>query len=96
MREFWLTSSILFSVRKPVDWLGDSPDLWVPDLHLDLDQAGSNHQSELMIVSIALSPWLHGYMVMVLHGFTWFYMVITSLCIQFRQSRNYNSLFFLS
>ena len=56
-----------------MDWLGDSPDLWVPDLHLDLDQAGSNHQSELMIVSIALSlyglvvPWLHGYMV--LHGY---------------------------
>ena len=75
MREFWLTSSILFSARKQADWLGDSPGLSAPDLQLDLDLAGSNHQSELMIVSIARSLYCyhHGYMV------TWLYMVITFL-----------------
>ena len=73
MRESWQISSTLFSVRKQADWLGDSPDLWAPDLHLDLDQAGSSRQSELMIVSIArsLCCYHHGYMV------TWLYMVIT-------------------
>ena len=54
-REFWPTSSILSSARRPAAWQEDSPALWAPHLQSELEQQEPSRRQELTTVSISLS-----------------------------------------
>ena len=54
-REFWPTSSILSSARRPAAWQEDSPALWAPHLLSELEQQEPSRRQGLTTVSISLS-----------------------------------------